>query len=130
LIIFCSEVQCAPYKEKKKNNMETTFLQDLIGLLISVVIPLVLVMVLVIKNPQTTLSLIKAVFALLVSAGKFIVPLIVSFIVWVEKTFTNDEYLVKSSSDYGSSTADVDTVRTYQNGVDGPERNPGTTFYH
>ncbi len=107
----------------------TTFLQDLIGILISIVIPLLLVMVLVIKNPQTTLRLIKAVLALLVSAGKFIAPLIVSFIVWVDKTFTNDEYIVKRSSDYGYSSDDVDTVRTYQNGVDGAKR-CGTTFYH
>jgi hypothetical protein len=76
----------------------TTFLQDLIGLLISVGIPLALVMVLVIKNPQTTLSLIKAGFKLLVNAVKFIVPLIVSFIVWVEKTFTNDVKPYRSSS--------------------------------
>ena len=86
----------------------TTFLQatgNLIGFLIFVVIPLVLVMVLVIKNPQTTLSLIKAGFKLLVSAGKFIVPLIVSFIVWVEKTFTNNpkSYWPSSSDDAFSS---------------------------
>jgi hypothetical protein len=128
LIIFYSEVQYAPYKEEKKNNMETTFLQDLIGFLISVGIPLVLVLALVIKNPQTTLSLIKAVFALLVSAGKFIAPFIMPFLAWMSN---QDPFSARSSSsDYGSSTDDVDTVRTYQNGVDGPERNPGTTFYH
>ncbi len=87
----------------------TTFLQDLIGLLLFVGIPLVLVMVLVIKNPQTTLSLIKAGFKLLVSAGKFIAPLIVSFIVWVDKTFTNDEYIVKRSSNNGFSEKE-DTI--------------------
>jgi hypothetical protein len=141
LIIFYSGVQYAPYKERKKNNMEhTTFLQangDLIGFLIFVVIPLVLVMVLVIKNPQTalslTLSLIKAVFKLLVSAGKFIAPFIMPFLAWLSKTPTNDGdwYSYSSySSDDGFSTPDVDKVRTYQNGVDGPKRNPGTTFYH
>jgi hypothetical protein len=114
LIIFCSEVQYAPYKEKKKNNMEhTTFLQangDLIGFLIFVVIPLVLVMVLVIKNPQTalslTLSLIKAVFKLLVGAGKFIAPFIMPFLAWVsdQGDKTLDSYSAKpSSSDYGFS---------------------------
>jgi hypothetical protein len=111
----------------------TTFLQangDLIGFLIFVGIPLVLVLVLVIKNPQTTLSLIKAGFKFLVSAGKFIAPLIVSFIVWVDKTFTNDtKPYWPSSSDNGFSTPDVDKVRTYQNGVDGAKR-CGTTFYH
>jgi hypothetical protein len=100
----------------------TTFLQDLIGLLISVVIPLVLVMVLVIKNPQTTLSLIKTVFKLLVSAGKFIVPLIVSFIVWVEKTFTNDEYLVKSSSDYGFSSDSLSAQQRHNMDSNGMSR--------
>ncbi len=103
----------------------TTFLQDLIGIFISIVIPLALVMVLVIKNPQTTLSLIKAGFKFLVSAGKFIVPLIVSFIVWVDKTFTNDpdpKPYWPSSSNNGFSSDDVDPVIKYQNGVDGAER--------
>jgi hypothetical protein len=89
----------------------TTFLQDLIGLLISVVIPLVLVLVLVIKNPQTTLSLIKAGFKLLVSAGKFIAPFIVPFLAFAYKalkTPKNDgEWYSYSSyssgSDNGSS---------------------------
>jgi hypothetical protein len=110
----------------------TTFLQDLIGLLISVGIPLVLVMVLVIKNPQTTLSLIKAVFKLLVSAGKFIAPFIMPFLIWITDRWAihdDDEPYWPSSNDYGSSTADVDKVRTYQNGVDGAKR-CGTTFYH
>jgi hypothetical protein len=113
LIIFCSGVQYAPYKERKKNNMEhTTFLQangDLIGFLIFVVIPLALVMVLVIKNPQTalslTLSLIKAVFKLLVGAGKFIAPFIMPFLAWVsDQGDKMDSYSAKpSSSDYSSS---------------------------
>jgi hypothetical protein len=109
LIIFCSEVQYAPYKEK--NNMEhTTFLQangDLIGFLIFVVIPLVLVLVLVIKNPQTTLSLIKAVLALLVSAGKFIAPFIVPFLAFMYKalkTPRNDgDWYSYSSGSSGSN---------------------------
>ena len=91
----------------------TTFLQangDLIGFLIFVVIPLVLVMVLVIKNPQTalslTLSLIKAVFKLLVGAGKFIAPFIMPFLIWMSK---QDTYSVKpSSSDDGSSETEPD----------------------
>ena len=115
----------------------TTFLQatgNLIGFLIFVVIPLVVVMVLVIKNPQTTLSLIKAVFNLLMSAVKFIAPFIMPFLAWLSKTPANDEVWYSYSSgsdnsDYGSSTDDVDTVRTYQNGVDGAKR-CGTTFYH
>jgi hypothetical protein len=89
----------------------TTFLQaigNLIGLLIFIGIPLVLV----IKNPQTTLSLIKAVFKLLVSAGKFIVPLIVSFIVWVSKIPTNNPkpYWPSSSDDGFSSEEETCAV--------------------
>ena len=87
----------------------TTFLEatgNLIGFLIFVVIPLLLVMVLVIKNPQTTLSLIKAVFKLLVSAGKFIAPFIMPFLIWMSK---QDTYSAKpSSSDYGSSEKEPD----------------------
>jgi hypothetical protein len=102
LIIFCSGVQYAPYKEK--NNMETTLLVigNLIELLVFIGIPLVLV----IKNPKTTLSLIKAVFALLVSAGKFIAPFIMPFLIWMSK---QDTYSVKpSSSDDGSSETEPD----------------------
>ena len=105
--------------------METTFLQDLIGLLLFVGIPLVLVMVLVIKNPQTTLSLIKAVFKLLVSAGKFILPLIVSFIVWVEKTFTNDpdpKPYWPSSSDYGYSSDNLSAKQEHDMDSNGLSR--------
>lgn len=36
----------------------------------------------------------------------------------------------KSFSDDGFETPAVNKVRTYQNGVDGPKRVPGTTFYH
>jgi hypothetical protein len=87
----------------------TTFLQatgNLIGLLIFIGIPLVLV----IKNPQTTLSLtlslIKAGFKLLVRAGKFIAPFIMPFLAWVsdQGDKTLDSYSAKpSSSDYGFS---------------------------
>ena len=82
----------------------TTFLQatgNLIGFLIFVVIPLVLVLVLIIKNPQTTLSLIKAVFKFLVSAGKFIVPFL-AFMYKALKTPRNDGDWYSYSS-YGSS---------------------------
>ena len=85
----------------------TTFLQDLIGIFISIVIPLALVMVLVIKNPQTTLNLIKAGFKLLVSAGKFIAPFIMPFLIWMSK---QDTYSAKpSSSDYDFSSEE-DTI--------------------
>ena len=79
--------------------METTLLVigNLIELLIFIGIPVVLV----IKNPQTTLSLIKAVFKFLVSAGKFIAPFIMPFLIWMSK---QDPFSAKpSSSDYGYS---------------------------
>ena len=61
--------------------------------------------ILVIKNPQTTLSLIKAVFKLLVSAGKFIAPFIMPFLIWITDRWAihDDEPYWPSSSDYGSS---------------------------
>jgi hypothetical protein len=105
----------------------TTFLQDLIGLLISVVIPLVLVMVLVIKNPQTTLSLIKAGFKLLVSAGKFIAPFIMPFLAWMSN---QDPFSARSSSsDYGSSSDSLSAKQEHDmdsNGLSRSEaiRNP------
>ena len=81
----------------------TTFLQDLIGILISIVIPLALVLALVIKNPQTTLSLIKAGFKFLVSAGKFIAPFIMPFLIWMSK---QDTYSAKPSSSNNRFSSD------------------------
>jgi hypothetical protein len=85
----------------------------------------VLVLVLVIKNPQTTLSLIKAGFKLLVSAGKFIAPLIVSFIVWVDKTFTNDpdpKPYWPSSSDDGFSSDNLSAQQRHNMDSNGMSR--------
>ena len=116
----------------------TTFLEatgNLIGFLIFVIIPLVLVIMLVIKNPQTTLRLIKAVFKLLMSAGKFIAPFImlmfkyfapngaIGTIIFREEVLSEMKKMNRQhSSDDGYSTSDVDPVIKYQNGVDGAER--------
>ena len=83
--------------------METALLVigNLIELLVFIGIPLVLV----IKNPKTTLSLIKAGFKFLVSAGKFIAPFIMPFLAWIFARWAihDDEPIWSSSSDYGSS---------------------------
>jgi len=76
---------------------------NLIELLIFIGIPLVLV----IKNPHTTLSLIKAAFKLLVRAGKFIAPFIMPFLAWVSK---QDTYSAKPSSSDDGYSSEEDTI--------------------
>ena len=92
--------------------METALLVigNLIVLLIFIGIPLVLV----IKNPQTTLSLIKAGFKLLVSAGKFIAPFIMPFLAWIYARWAiHDEPYWPSSSDDGFPSYEKKPVVTH-----------------
>ena len=107
--------------------MELTLL-EIIGNAVQLLLLVVLPVVLVIKNWDTTLKAIKMLLKFVMTSTPKVIKFITPILAWLISPAPEDE---NSNSNSGSWSSDkvVDAGKTYQNRVDGAHRVPGKTFY-
>ncbi len=107
--------------------MKLTLL-EIIGNAVQLLLLVVLPVVLVIKNWDTTLKAIKMLLKFVMTSTPKVIKFITPILAWLISPAPEDE---NSNSNSGSWSSDkvVDAGKTYQNGADGAHRVPGKTFY-